>query len=110
MANNIDGDSKWLHIGGITGTKTGEATAYRRIALYADRTYFPGNVGIGTTEPNYKLDVEGDVQAHAYYTGDIFFQKDGEELWRMFEDEKGLYLENLKTGKVYRFLLQEVKK
>ncbi|MEW6621300.1 MAG: hypothetical protein AB1422_18545 [bacterium] len=69
-----------------------------------------GNVGIGTTGPNYKLDVEGDVQAHAYHTGDIFFQKDGEELWRMFEDKEGLYLESLKTGKVYRFLLQEVKK
>jgi hypothetical protein len=28
----------------------------------------------------------------------------------MFEDEDGLYLENLKTGKVYRFILQEVEK
>jgi hypothetical protein len=69
-----------------------------------------GNVGIGTTEPQYKLDVEGYVQAHGYYTGDIIFQKDGNKLWRMFEDEDGLYLESLKTGKVYRFLLQEVKK
>ncbi|MEW6621303.1 MAG: hypothetical protein AB1422_18560 [bacterium] len=60
--------------------------------------------------PSYELDVEGDVRAHAYQTADIFFQKDGEKLWRMFEDEEGLYLENLKTGKVDRFLLQEVKK
>ena len=30
----------------------------------------------------------------------IVFQKDGRKLWRMFEDEKGLYLENLSTGKV----------
>jgi hypothetical protein len=69
-----------------------------------------GNVGIGTTEPQYKLDVEGYVQAHGYYTGDIVFQKDGNKLWRMFEDEDGLYLENLSTGEIYRFVLEKVKK
>jgi hypothetical protein len=69
-----------------------------------------GNVGIGTTEPQHKLDVEGYVQAHGYYTGDIVFQKDGSNLWRMFEDEKGLYLENLSTGEVYRFVLEKVEK
>lgn len=70
---------------------------------------YHANVGIGTENPAYKLDVEGDVQAHAYHTGDIFFQKDGKKLWRMFEDEDGLYLENLKTGNVYSFVLQERK-
>jgi hypothetical protein len=65
-------------------------------------------VGIGITAPEHELDVEGYVQAHGYYTGDIIFQKDKERLWRMFEDENGLYLENLKSGKVYRFVLQEV--
>jgi hypothetical protein len=69
-----------------------------------------GNVGIGTTEPQHKLDVEGYVQAHGYYTGDIVFQKDGSNLWRMFEDEKGLYLESLSTGEVYRFVLEKVEK
>jgi hypothetical protein len=69
-----------------------------------------GNVGIGTTEPIYKLDVEGYVQAHGYYTGDIVFQKDGKALWRMFENEKGLYLEDLSTGEVYRFVLEKVEK
>jgi hypothetical protein len=68
-----------------------------------------GNVGIGTTNPSEKLEVEGNVKAWGYITGDITFQKDGKALWRMFEDEKGLYLENISTGKVYRFVLEEVK-
>jgi len=58
-------------------------------------------VGIGTNNPNATLDVEGYVQAYGYYTGDIFFQKDGKKLWRMFEDENGLYVEDLTTGKIY---------
>jgi hypothetical protein len=69
-----------------------------------------GNVGIGTTAPTEKLEVAGRVKAQEFITGDITFQKDGEKLWRMFEDEEGLYIENLKTGKVYRFVLQEVEK
>jgi hypothetical protein len=71
--------------------------------------YFSRNLGIGTPNPEHKLDVEGYVQAHGYYTGDIIFQRNNEKLWRMFEDEEGLYLENLRTGRIYRFLLQEVK-
>lgn len=66
-----------------------------------------GNVGIGTGDPAYKLDVKGYVQAQGYYTGDIFFQKDGKKLWRMFEDEKGLYLENLKSKKISKVFLEE---
>jgi len=66
-----------------------------------------GKVGIWTTNPEYTLDVDGSVQALAYYTGDIFFQKDGEKLWRMFEDKDGLYVENLTNGRIYTFVLRE---
>ena len=54
-----------------------------------------------------KLDVEGNVEAFEFITGDIVFQKDGEKLWRMFEEEDGLYLENLKTSKTSKIFLEE---
>ena len=36
---------------------------------------------------------------------DIFFQKAQEMRWRMFEDENGLYEENLKTKQIFRVVL-----
>ena len=73
-----------------------------RMILDAD-----GNVGIGTRYPQHKLDVEGTVQANAFDTGDIVFRKNGEKLWRMFEDEHGLYLENVSTGVTSKIVLEE---
>lgn len=68
-----------------------------------------GYVGIGVHTPQAKLHVNGRVKANNINTGDIVFQKDDQKLWRMFEDEKGLYLENIKSKKVYSFVLKEVK-
>src|SRR3989338_2139286 len=67
-----------------------------------------GNVGIGTKSPTEKLEVAGNVKATAFSTGDITFNKDDKPVWRMYEDENGLYLESLITGKRYRFVLQEM--
>jgi len=55
------------------------------------------------------LDVEDNAQVYSWHTGDIYFQKDREKLWRMFEDKDGLYLENAKTSKIY-IVLEEVEK
>lgn len=66
-----------------------------------------GNVGIGTVSPGCRLDLGGGTLCGS---GDIIFEKNGTKLWRMFEDEDGLYVESLKTGKIYRFVLQELEK
>jgi hypothetical protein len=68
-----------------------------------------GKVGIGMTSPKYRLHVNGSMKATIVDTGDIVFHKDGQKLWRMFEDEKGLYLDHIKTKNVYTFVLQEVR-
>jgi hypothetical protein len=75
------------------------------LTIRPDNSY----VGIGTTTPTEKLEVKGNIKTNAFTTGDIFFQKDGQTLWQMFEDEKGLYLKQLKTGKTYRLMLEEIK-
>lgn len=51
MTNNVEGATKWLHIGGIT-----DAGA-RRIALMADRVYLNGRIGIGITNPLVPLHI-----------------------------------------------------
>ncbi len=67
-----------------------------------------GNVGIGTISPAEKLHVNGNIKAKQFITGDITFNKDDKPVWRMFEDENGLYVESLATGMIYRLVLEEV--
>lgn len=56
IGRHNDGTNDWLHIGGIT---TG---GVRRIGLYANTIYASGNVGIGTTSPNYPLSFGNSLQ------------------------------------------------
>ena len=68
MADNIDETTRWLHIGGITD---GGA---RRLALFADRNYFNGWVGIGDnkTAPTERVDVSGNIKIDGAGNGIVF--------------------------------------
>lgn len=64
-------------------------------------------IGIYAKGPTYAGLFDGYVKATGYFTGDLFFQKDGQTLWRMFEDQAGLYVENVASGKKYDVVLRE---
>lgn len=101
--NTGEGAAARLHV-----VNTGLGDSFKIDDGVHDETPFvidgEGNVGIGTSEPAEKLDVEGYVEAHGYLTGDIIFRKNEVNLWRMFEDEEGLYVEDLRTKETSRVL------
>ena len=66
-------------------------------------------IGIGVKNPRstlfpfgLKLDVAGGIRADEFLANDIKFHKDGRLLWRMFEEESGLYVENALNGEISR--------
>ena len=71
MANTISGNTPWLLLGGITD---GHA---RRLALFADKAYLSGNVGVGSgmVNPTERLEVNGNVRATG--SGNGFIYPDG---------------------------------
>jgi hypothetical protein len=71
MVNNIEETTRWLHLGGITDS------GKRRLALFADRTYVYGKVGVGSgiTDPAERMEVNGNVRAAG--SGNGFIYPDG---------------------------------
>jgi hypothetical protein len=118
----IDQEAVRTHLDSVTVNLSGSGgiedlstdTQYQSVSDVNPTDWF-GTVGLGVVNPNsnpmgltpdLKLDVEGVVRANAFSTGDITFRKDGRPLWRMFEDERGLQLEDVRTGEVSRVLLE----
>lgn len=64
MANNVEGTTKWLHIGGIT-----DAGA-RRVFIGADRAFIWGNLGIGTSAPGDRLQIGESIRK--FGVGEVF--------------------------------------
>ena len=97
-----------VNTGGLDQNELAFLTAFGGTVSESMRIDDAGNVGIGTTTPSEKLEVNGYVLADGFSTGDIIFRKDDKPVWRMYEDEKGLYVQSLTTDKKYTFVLEEI--
>lgn len=103
------------NIGGMGSiTDLAADTEYKAVTDVNPYGWF-GTEGIGRRNPNsnpsgltpnLKLDVNGQVRANSYATGDIYFYKGQKLVQRIFEDEDGLYLENQSTKQVSRIFTE----
>ena len=66
MANNIDGATKWLHVGGIT------EGGIRRLAFDGDLAYLSGSAGVNQKNPSERLEIAGNVKMSGAGNGLIF--------------------------------------
>lgn len=99
---------------GIYGTNNGacsfdpvQYSGYSTAYDCANRTAVDPAVKGGQTVDG-PLTVSGTVTAPAYNTGDIYFHQGEKMVWRMYEDEEGLYVESGVTGKHYRIMMEEL--
>ena len=110
-----------LIVSGYSGAATGDLIrleetdgANTRFSVGAEGVvYAQGNVGIGNTAPPQPLTVEGNISGSrtgsfgVLKTGDIELENERGH-WRIIEESEYLSIHNVKSGKKYKFVLEEI--